>query len=59
VPGGGGEQGVGELLGDVAVGDVQENRVNAVVPSLLTSPEAALAKGSGAEATWGALDSAL
>jgi hypothetical protein len=33
--------------------------VNAVVPSLLTSPEALLANGSGAEATWGALDSAL
>jgi hypothetical protein len=33
--------------------------VNAAVPSLLTRPEAALAKGSGAEATWGALASAL
>ena len=33
--------------------------MNAVVPSLLTSPEALLANGSGAEATWGALDSAL
>jgi hypothetical protein len=33
--------------------------VNAVVASLLTSPEAALANGSGAEATCGALASAL
>jgi hypothetical protein len=33
--------------------------VNAVVASLLTRPEAALANGSGAEATWGALASAL
>jgi hypothetical protein len=33
--------------------------VNAVDPSLLTSPEALLANGSGAEETWGALDSAL
>jgi hypothetical protein len=33
--------------------------VNAVVASLLTRPEAALANGSGAEATCGALASAL
>ena len=33
--------------------------VNAVFASLLTSPEALLANGSGAEATCGALDSAL
>jgi hypothetical protein len=33
--------------------------VKAVFASLLTSPEAALANGSGAEATCGALDSAL
>jgi hypothetical protein len=33
--------------------------VKAVLASLLTSPEAALANGSGAEATCGALASAL
>ena len=33
--------------------------VNAVLASLLTSPEAELANGSGAEATCGALASAL
>ena len=56
---GGVEDVVGELLGDVALGMSSSTGVNAVVAPLLTRPEAALANGSRAEATCGALASAL